>query len=103
MSYGLDGREFESRQGLGIFLFATASGPVLEPTQPPIQWVLGALSLWVKRQEREADQPLTSIYCRGQEFMELYLHSSNTPSWRGAQLKHGDNFAFYLFVRFDTY
>jgi hypothetical protein len=26
--------------------------------------------------------------------MELYLHSTNTPSWRGAQLKHSDNFTF---------
>jgi hypothetical protein len=23
--------------------------------------------------------------------MELYLHSSNTPPWRGGQLKHRDN------------
>jgi hypothetical protein len=26
--------------------------------------------------------------------VELYLHSPNTPSWRGAQLKHRDNFTF---------
>jgi len=25
--------------------------------------------------------PLTSINCRGQECMQLYLHSPNTPSW----------------------
>jgi hypothetical protein len=30
---------FESRQGLGIFLFTTASRPALWPTQPIIQWV----------------------------------------------------------------
>jgi hypothetical protein len=24
----------------------------------------------------------------------LYLHSPNTPSWHGAQLKHRDNFTF---------
>jgi hypothetical protein len=24
--------------------------------------------------------------------VELYLHSLSTPSWRGAQLKHRDNF-----------
>jgi hypothetical protein len=46
---------YESRQGLGIFLFSTASGPYLEPTQPPIQWVSGPLSLRVKRPDREAD------------------------------------------------
>jgi hypothetical protein len=39
---------------LGIFL-TTASRSALGPTQPPIQWVLGALSLGVKRPGREAD------------------------------------------------
>jgi hypothetical protein len=38
-----------------IFLFTTASRPDLVPTQPPIQWVPGALSLWVKRPDRESD------------------------------------------------
>jgi hypothetical protein len=46
---------FESRQGLGIFLFASASRPALGPTQPPIQWISGALSLVIKRPGREAD------------------------------------------------
>jgi len=34
--------------------------------------------------------------------MKLYLHSSNTPSWCSAQLKHSDKFAFtfYFYVRF---
>jgi hypothetical protein len=36
LDYGLDDRGFESRQGLGIFLFTTTSRPALGPTQPPI-------------------------------------------------------------------
>jgi hypothetical protein len=36
---------FDSRRGLGILLFTTASRTVLGPTQPPIQWVSGALSM----------------------------------------------------------
>jgi hypothetical protein len=36
---------FDSRRGLGIFLFTTALRTALGPTQPPIQWVQGALSL----------------------------------------------------------
>jgi hypothetical protein len=46
---------FDSRRGLGIFLFTTVSRTALGPTQPPIQWVSGALSLGVKRPGREAD------------------------------------------------
>jgi hypothetical protein len=46
---------FDLRRGLGIFLFTTASRTALGPTQSPIQWVLGALSLGVKRLWREAD------------------------------------------------
>jgi hypothetical protein len=38
---------FDSRRGLGIFLFITAFITALEPTQPPIQMVTGALSLKV--------------------------------------------------------
>jgi hypothetical protein len=47
--------EFDSWWGLGIFLFTTVSRTALGPTQPPIQWVPGALSLGVKRPGREAD------------------------------------------------
>jgi hypothetical protein len=32
LGYGLDDREFESRQGLGIFLVTTTSVSVLGPT-----------------------------------------------------------------------
>jgi hypothetical protein len=46
---------FESLQGLGIFLFTTASRLTLGPTQPSIQEVPGAVSLGVKRPGHEAD------------------------------------------------
>jgi hypothetical protein len=46
---------FDSRWGLGIYLFPTASRTALGPTQPPIQWAPGAPSLWVKRPGREAN------------------------------------------------
>jgi len=35
--------------GVGIFLFATACRLGLGTTQPPIQWLLGSLSLQVKQ------------------------------------------------------
>jgi hypothetical protein len=39
---------------MGIFLFTTMSRMALGPTQPPIQWVPGALSLGVMQPGREA-------------------------------------------------
>jgi hypothetical protein len=60
------------------------------PTQPPIQWVPGSLSLRVKRSGREADHsPPSSAEVK--ERVELYLHAPNKPSWRGAQLNHKEN------------
>jgi hypothetical protein len=47
---------FDFRRGLGILLFTTASRKSLGPTEPPIQWVPGALSLMVERPRREADR-----------------------------------------------
>jgi hypothetical protein len=65
---------FDSRLGLGIFLFTTASRTALRTTQPPIQWVPGALSLGVKRPGREADHSPSSS-AEVKECVELYLHS----------------------------
>jgi hypothetical protein len=58
----------------------------LGPTQPPTQKVLGAPSLGVKRLDCEAEHlPPSSTEVK--EWVELYLHSPNTPSLGGAQLK----------------
>jgi hypothetical protein len=95
----LDDWGFESQKGLGIFLFTTASRPALGPTQSRIQWVLGALSLGVRRPGREADHsPPSSAEVK--EWVELYLHSPSIPSWRRAQLKHRDNFTFSFYYHF---
>jgi hypothetical protein len=80
-------------KGWDFFLFTTASRPVLGSTQPPIRGVPGALSLGVKLPEPEANNsPQSSAEVK--ECVELYLHSLDTPSWHGAQLKHRDNFTF---------
>jgi hypothetical protein len=34
-----------------------------------------------------------------EEWVELYLHSPTTPSWRGAQGEHRDNFLFFMYIR----
>jgi len=41
--------------GLGIFLFTTTSRMALGPTQPPPQWIPGALSLGIKWPGHEAN------------------------------------------------
>jgi hypothetical protein len=69
---------FDSWQEVGIFLFLTMSRMALESTQPPIQGV--------KQLGCEVDHsPPSSAEVK--ECVELYLHSHNTPSWHGAQLK----------------
>jgi hypothetical protein len=57
LGYGLDdqGSRFDSRRGVGIFLFATASRTAMGPTRSLIQWVPGGLSVGVKRPGRVAD------------------------------------------------
>jgi len=76
----------DSRRGLGIFLFTTSSRMDLGPTRTPIQWVSGTLSLGVKRPGRVANHSPPSN-AEVKECLEIYLHSPNTSSWRGAQFK----------------
>jgi hypothetical protein len=94
---------FDSWQGLGIFLFTTMSRTALGPTQPPIQLVPGALSLRVKWPGHEADHSLPPS-AKIKELVQIYLHSPNTLSWCGAQLKHRDNFTFtFTFLQYCYY
>jgi hypothetical protein len=85
---------FDSWRGLGIFLFTTASRKVLGPTQPPIQWVTGALSLRVKRPEREADNsPPSSAEVKN---ALSYISTPQYVFMAWCCVKHRDNFTFYL-------
>jgi hypothetical protein len=55
LGYGLDYRgSIPRRTMMRIFLFATASRPLLGSSKPPIQWVLRALIPGVIRPECEA-------------------------------------------------
>jgi len=69
--------------GMGNFLFEIMTRPALEPTQPPIQWILGALSLGIKAPGSETDHSPRSI-AEVKECVELCPNSPNTSSWRGA-------------------
>jgi hypothetical protein len=80
--YELDDRGVGFRIPVAARIFSTSSRPVLGPTQPPIQWVPGALSPGVKRQGHEADHsPPTSAEVKK---MWLYTAIPHTPSWHSA-------------------
>jgi hypothetical protein len=94
LDYGLDNwiLGFDSQWGLGIFLFTTTSRTALGPTQPPIQWVPGALSLGVKRLGHEADHSPPS----SAKVKNVWSYTS-TPQYffmAWCLVKHRDNFTF---------
>jgi hypothetical protein len=96
LGYGLDVRGSRVRflAGLGIFFFTTASRTALEPTQPPIQWVQGVLSLGVKRPGREAGHSPPS----SAEVKNEWSYTS-TPQYvfmAWCLVKHRENLPFYL-------
>jgi hypothetical protein len=72
-------KQFHSFSSVGrgwelMFLFTTASRMALGLTQPPIQWLPGALSLEVRQPGLEADHS-PPFNAEVKECMELYLHS----------------------------
>jgi len=75
-------RSFDSRRGLGNFLFTTASRPALGHFQPFIKLVPGSLSLGIKRPGLEANHSLPS----SAEVKNVwdYTSTSSTSSWHGA-------------------
>jgi hypothetical protein len=87
-------RGFDSRRGLGGFLFSIASRPALGLTEPPIQWIQGYPSPAVKRPGREADHsPLSSA-----EVKNAWTCTS-TPQYVftvWCLVKHRDNFTFII-------
>jgi hypothetical protein len=87
---------FDFRRGLGIFLFTAA----LRPTQPPIQWVAGALSLGVKRPGREVNHsPPSSAEVKNEW---SYTSTSQYVSMALCLVKHRDNFTFTFTFTFAT-
>jgi hypothetical protein len=88
--YEMEGRVWFPAGERDIF-FTTASRLTLVPIHAPILWVQGALSLEVKRPEREADHLLlSSAEVKNGRVIPPF---PRTSSWRGAQLiKHRKSF-----------
>jgi hypothetical protein len=68
----------------------------LEPTQPPIQWVRGALSLGVKRPGLAADHlvPKSRMYGRMGKYVWSYTSTPQYVFMAWCSVKHRDNFTF---------
>jgi hypothetical protein len=73
---------FDSQHGKQIFLYSKASRTALGLTQPPSQWVPGAISPRLKRPGREADHspPPSASVNNGGAIPTLL----RTSSWRSA-------------------
>jgi hypothetical protein len=92
MGYGLKGRGSIPGRGK-VFLFSIASRPALGPTQPPIQWVLWALSPGVKWPGHEADHsPSSAAQVKNGGPIPSPYHMS---SWHSALLSTGTILLFF--------
>jgi hypothetical protein len=58
-----------------MFLLSTSSRLVLGPTQPPVQWVPGALSPEIKRSGSEADHSPPS----GADVKNTWIYTPTCP------------------------
>jgi hypothetical protein len=80
-----------------VFLYSTASRSALRPSQPPIQWVPGTLSLGIERLGREGDHsPSFSVEVNNGGAISSITHMSSRC---GAQfIKYRDNFTFTFYI-----
>jgi hypothetical protein len=97
LGYGLDDRGSRVRfaEGTGKFFFTIASRTALGPTQLPIQWVPGALSLGLKRPGREADHWPHLVPRSKNEWGYTSTPQYVFMAW--CLVKHRDKFIFYLY------
>jgi hypothetical protein len=74
-AYGLDDRGVAVRVPVRSRIFSASSRPALGPTQPPIQWVPGVLSVGMKRTGREFDHSPTA----NAEVKKMWMYTSTPP------------------------
>jgi hypothetical protein len=75
IGYGLDDSGVGVLVLVGSRIFSALSRPALRSTQPPIQWIPGAVSQEAKQLGREADHsPPTSS-----ELKKMWIYTSTSP------------------------
>jgi hypothetical protein len=90
---GVQGFRFPAGTGNFSLHHCVENGSGARPATYPMG--TGALFLGVKRPGREADHS-PPFSAEVKEWVKLYLHSPNTPSWPGAQLKHRDTTFYFV-------
>jgi hypothetical protein len=88
---------FGTWQELDVLLFTTAFRPALGPTQPPIQWVPGALSLRVNR----PGVKLTHLLVPRSGLRGAVPPLLQYAFMAGWLIKHRDNFTFTFYLFFN--
>jgi hypothetical protein len=95
MGWTAEGSEFDSGQWREIFLFCTESRSALFPTQSPIKWVLGTISLGVKQLGGEAHLHLVAKLRICGAIPSLPYKSS----WRCVQLSTGELHVYLILLK----
>jgi hypothetical protein len=77
--YGLDSLHLIPSRG-EIFLFSTVFRLPLGPTQPPVEWLPGALSLGVKKQRHDTDHspPSAAEVSNGEAISTTHMSSGHS-------------------------
>jgi hypothetical protein len=105
----MTGDQFPAGTLMGIFIFTTASIAALGSTQPPIQWVLGAVTPLIKRPGLEDDHSFPSSAEVNDRWSDtttppIYLHGFVLKRYIFMALylvKHRDSFTFtFIYVYF---
>jgi hypothetical protein len=85
--------DFQQRQE--VFLFLMAFSLALKPTQPPIQWALGILSLGIKKVECEADH----LHPTSVKVKIEWSYVSVPPPPHAFMAWTGTTFPFFIFLQ----
>jgi hypothetical protein len=98
LDYGLDDWGSRVRFPAGAIHFSLHHRVQNGSGAHPASYAVGTTSFLpgVERPGHETDHsPPSSAEVK--EWVDLYLHSPKTPPWRGAHLKHRDNFTFTFY------
>jgi hypothetical protein len=100
LGYGLDDRSSRVRFPAGAGNFSLHHRVQNGSGAHPASYPMGTRGSFLgAKAAGSRSWQLTSIWCRGQRMNWAMSPLPNTPSWRGAQLKHRDIFTFTFYPK----